>query len=260
MGYFLDINNSEYRALNIAEYNTANGKNGHTYFGVIASQCGTSIFMNIINKFNNINDSNVNDKNLNLDNEKKALNKELNKSLKLIGVDDIKNIDDKLEEQNLKIKQIELNKTIQTSKIILLQRQLKYLTPENDPNGVKQKEINQQISEIKEKLEAEEKELLKETKVLQEMFVNIDKAKNINKQLLTLKNLNTDTTDSKYDIKQEITDLSDFNKARKKFLKKPSKETAEALKKAYESIDNESTYTQNAYNTYLKPKIEEYLK
>ena len=90
------------------------------------------------------------------------------------------------------------------------------------------------------------------------MVVNADIAKNINTQLLQLKSIDdSNKVDPKYDVKQEVTDLSDFNKAREKFLKKPSKETALALEEAFKSVD--SAKTKEAYNKYLKPKIKKYL-
>ena len=50
MGYFTDINNSSERAQGVADYNRANGVNGHTALGVIASQYGPSIFMSLTSK------------------------------------------------------------------------------------------------------------------------------------------------------------------------------------------------------------------
>ena len=87
------------------------------------------------------------------------------------------------------------------------------------------------------------------------MSVNADTAKNINIQLQNLKSLDdSEKIEPKYDVKKEVTDLSDFNKAREKFLKHPSKETALALEEAFKSVDSEKTIS--AYNKYLKPSIE----
>ncbi len=268
MGYFTDINNSSNRAQGVAEYNRANGVNGHTALGVIASQYGPSIFMSLTNKIASSSDGKggADDKNLSVDEQKKTLEKQLDKALSAVGVDNVNAIETALSTQTTKVD------NAQKSKDAFYNNTDKYSTDIQKLQAQKFTDANlteKQISENKQldkdikALEKEreqarktaEKEYAKEVKIFQDMSVNADKAKNINIQLQNLKALkDSDKNKTKYDVKQEVTDLSDFNKAREKFLKKPSKETAIALDEAFKSVDSEKTI--EAYNKYLKVSVE----
>lgn len=280
MGYFTDINNSSERAQGVADYNRANGVNGHTALGVIASQYGPSIFMSLTSKIASSSDGKggSDNKELSIDEQKKSLEKQLDKALKLAGADsitsdaDVENIKNNAEKtRQINIQNSEVTKNIAkfqantddySNKINDLKTQLNSstITEEEKTNINKQiKKLEDQKTKAFNKLQKEYSELVKtEDKKLQDIVFNADKAKNIYIQLQSLKAINdSDKVDPKYDVKQEVTDLSDFNKAREKFLKKPSKETALALEEAFKSVD--SAKTKEAYNKYLEPKIKKYL-
>lgn len=280
MGYFTDINNSSNRAQGVAEYNRANGVNGHTALGVIASQYGPSIFMSLTSKNPSSSDGKggSDNKELSIDEQKKSLEKQLDKALKLAGADsitsdaDVENIKNNAEKtRQINIQNSEVTKNIAkfqantddySNKINDLKTQLNSstITEEEKTNINKQiKKLEDQKTKAFNKLQKEYSELVKtEDKKLQDIVFNADKAKNIYIQLQNLKAINdSDKVEPKYDVKQEVTDLSDFNKAREKFLKKPSKETALALEEAFKSVD--SAKTKEAYNKYLEPKIIKYL-
>ena len=280
MGYFTDINNSSERAQGVADYNRANGVNGHTALGVIASQYGPSIFMSLTSKIASSSDGKggSNNKELSIDEQKKSLEKQLDKALKLAGADsitsdaDVENIKNNAEKtRQINIQNSEVTKNIEkfqantddySNKINDLKTQLNSstITEEEKTNINKQiKKLEDQKTKAFNKLQKEYSELVKtEDKKLQDIVFNADKAKNIYIQLQNLKAINdSDKVEPKYDVKQEVTDLSDFNKAREKFLKKPSKETALALEEAFKSVD--SAKTKEAYNKYLEPKIKKYL-
>ena len=280
MGYFTDINNSSERAQGVADYNRANGVNGHTALGVIASQYGPSIFMSLTSKIASSSDGKggSDNKELSIDEQKKSLEKQLDKALKLAGADsitsdaDVENIKNNAEKtRQINIQNSEVTKNIAkfqantddySNKINDLKTQLNSstITEEEKTNINKQiKKLEDQKTKAFNKLQKEYSELVKtEDKKLQDIVFNADKAKNIYIQLQNLKAINdSDKVDPKYDVKQEVTDLSDFNKAREKFLKKPSKETALALEEAFKSVD--SAKTKEAYNKYLEPKIKKYL-
>lgn len=281
MGYFTDINNSSERAQGVADYNRANGVNGHTPLGVFASQYGPSIFGLLTSKIASSSDGKggSDNKELSIDEQKKSLEKQLDKALKLAGADsitsdaDVENIKNNAEKtRQINIQNSEVTKNIAkfqantddySNKINDLKTQLNSstITEEEKTNINKQiKKLEDQKTKAFNKLQKEYSELVKtEDKKLQDIVFNADKAKNIYIQLQSLKAINdSDKVEPKYDVKQEVTDLSDFNKAREKFLKKPSKETALALEEAFKSVD--SAKTKEAYNKYLKPKIEECLK
>lgn len=280
MGYFTDINNSSERAQGVADYNRANGVNGHTALGVIASQYGPSIFMSLTSKIASSSDGKggSDNKELSIDEQKKSLEKQLDKALKLAGADsitsdaDVENIKNNAEKtRQINIQNSEVTKNIAkfqantddySNKINDLKTQLNSstITEEEKTNIDKQiKKLEDQKTKAFNKLQKEYSELVKtEDKKLQDIVFNADKAKNIYIQLQNLKAINdSDKVEPKYDVKQEVTDLSDFNKAREKFLKKPSKETALALEEAFKSVD--SAKTKEAYNKYLEPKIKKYL-
>ncbi len=280
MGYFTDINNSSNRAQGVADYNRANGVNGHTALGVIASQYGPSIFMSLTSKIASSSDGKggSDNKELSIDEQKKSLEKQLDKALKLAGADsitsdaDVENIKNNAEKtRQINIQNSEVRKNIAkfqtntddySNKINDLKTQLNSstITKEEKTNINKQiKKLEDQKTKAFNKLQKEYSELVKtEDKKLQDIVFNADKAKNIYIQLQNLKAINdSDKVEPKYDVKQEVTDLSDFNKAREKFLKKPSKETALALEEAFKSVD--SAKTKEAYNKYLEPKIKKYL-
>lgn len=280
MGYFTDINNSSERAQGVAEYNRANGVNGHTTLGVLASQYGPSIFMSLTSKVASSSDGKggSDSKELSIDEQKKSLEKQLDKALKLAGADsitsdadveNIKNDAEKTRQNNIQnsevaknIAKFQANTDDYSNKINDLKTQLNSstITEEEKTNINKQiKKLEDQKTKAFNKLQKEYSELVKtEDKKLQDIVFNADKAKNIYIQLQSLKAINdSDKVEPKYDVKQEVTDLSDFNKAREKFLKKPSKETAVALEEAFKSVDSEKT--KEAYNKYLEPKIKKYL-
>lgn len=273
MGYFTDINNSSERAQGVAEYNRANGVNGHTALGVIASQYGPSIFMSLTSKIASSSDGKggSDSKELSIDEQKKSLEKQLDKALSAIGVDNIAAVDNAVSTQNDKVKAAQdnvdkfANGSDSYTKDITAKEGQKVSGSNLTEEQVKQnKNLDNEIKKLKAKREdakkSAEKQLAKEIKIYQEMVVNADKAKNINTQLLQLKSIDdSNNVDPKYDVKQEVTDLSDFNKARENFLKKPSKETAEALKKSYDSIDTPNSYTKAAYKKHLEPRINKYL-
>ena len=280
MGYFTDINNSSERAQGVADYNRANGVNGHTALGVIASQYGPSIFMSLTSKIASSSDGKggSDNKELSIDEQKKSLEKQLDKALKLAGansitsdadVENIKNNAEKTRQINIQnsevtknIAKFQANTDDYSNKINDFKSQLKSstITEEEKTNINKQiKKLEDQKTKAFNKLQKEYSELVKtEDKKLQDIVFNADKAKNIYIQLQNLKAINdSDKVEPEYDVKQEVTDLSDFNKAREKFLKKPSKETALALEEAFKSVD--SAKTKEAYNKYLEPKIKKYL-
>ena len=267
MGYFIDINNSSDRAQGVAAYNSANGANEHSKAAIYS----LSVFKGLTSKIPSSSDGKggSDNKELSIDEQKKSLEKQLDKALSAIGVDNITAVDNAVSTQENKVKNAQdnvdkfTNGSDSYTKDIAAE-EAKKVSGSNltEEQLAQNKNLDNKIKELKAKREdakkSAEKQLAKETKIYQEMVVNADIAKNINTQLLQLKSIDdSNKVDPKYDVKQEVTDLSDFNKAREKFLKKPSKETALALEEAFKSVD--SAKTKEAYNKYLKPKIKKYL-
>lgn len=111
MGYFTDINNSSDRAQGVADYNRANGVNGHTTLGVLASQYGPSIFMSLTSKIASSSDGKggSDNKELSIDEQKKSLEKQLDKALNAIGVDNIAAVDNAVSTQENNVKNAQDN-------------------------------------------------------------------------------------------------------------------------------------------------------
>ena len=138
------------------------------------------------------------------------------------------------------------------------------LTEEQKANNTK---IENKIKNLKAKKEDAlakakknlEKVTVSETKKYEEVVINADKARNLNYQLQDMKAVKeADKSNVQYDAAQEVDDLTSFNKARKAFLSKKNKETAQALKDVYENIDSDST--KKIYEQYLKAEVDKYLK
>ncbi len=280
MGYFTDINNSSERAQGVADYNRANGVNGHTALGVIASQYGPSIFMSLTSKNPSSSDGKggSDNKELSIDEQKKSLEKQLDKALKLAGADsitsdaDVENIKNNAE----KTRQINIYNSEITQNILKFKDStdeysvnINNLKAKLNSTTITEKEkanINKQITKLEEqktkafnKLEKEYANLVKtEDKKLQDIVFNAEQAKNIYIQLHNLKTVDdTDKIKTNYDAGQEVSDLSNFNKARMAFLKNKNAKTAQALADAYESVD--SSKTKEAYEKYLKTDVEYYI-
>ena len=97
----------------------------------------------------------------------------------------------------------------------------------------------------------------KEDKKLNNIVFKAEEAQAILVQLQNLNAINEADKESSYDAAQEVTDMSNFNKAREKFLKNKTKENAQALKEAYEQVDNKTT--KAAWDKFLKKEVEEVL-
>lgn len=281
MGYFLDINNDDnLRAKNTAQITAANGRNGHTIFGAMASQMGPSIFMSVLNKVTTSSDGKggANEKTLTEDEQRVSLQKQLDKALSAIGASSVNEIDtviSKAEETknaNIQKAQDEVdafsnNSDKYSQEIANLKAQIVSgtdLTEEQKANNTK---IKNKIRNLEAKkgdaLAKAQKNLNKvtvsETKKYEEVVINADKARNLNYQLQDMKAVKeADKSNVQYDAAQEVDDLTSFNKARKAFLSKKNKETAQALKDVYENIDSDST--KKIYEQYLKAEVDKYLK
>lgn len=281
MGYFLDINNDDnLRAKNTAQITSANGRNGHTIFGAMASQIGPSIFMSVLNKVATSSDGKggANEKTLTEDEQRVSLQKQLDKALSAIGASSVSEIDtvvSKAEETknaNIQKAQDEVDAFSNGSdkyslEIANLKAQIVSgtdLTEEQKANNTK---IENKIKNLKAKKEDAlakakknlEKVTVSETKKYEEVVINADKARNLNYQLQDMKAVKeADKSNVQYDAAQEVDDLTSFNKARKAFLSKKNKETAQALKDVYENIDSDST--KKIYEQYLKAEVDKYLK
>lgn len=281
MGYFLDINNDDnLRAKNTAQITAANGRNGHTIFGAMASQMGPSIFMSVLNKVATSSDGKggANEKTLTEDEQRVSLQKQLDKALSAIGASSVNEIDtvvSKAEETknaNIQKAQDEVdafsnNRDKYSLEIANLKAQIVSgtdLTEEQKANNTK---IENKIKNLKAKKEDAlakakknlDKVTVSETKKYEEVVINADKARNLNYQLQDMKAVKeADKSGVKYDAAQEVDDLTSFNKARKAFLSKKNKETAQALKDVYENIDSDST--KRIYEQYLKTEVDKYLK
>ena len=266
MGYFTDINNNDSLRSKGAQYTPVSARSAQKVQNaqyVINSIMGFGF--NILSSATD-GKGGADSKNLSVDEQKKTLEKQLDKALKAVGVDNVNSIDNALTTQNTKVsnsqktKEAFYNSTDEYSvKIENLRGQKVSGANLTEEQVSKNNQIDKQIKALEKDKEqakkAAEKTYAKEVKIFQEMSVNADTAKNINIQLQNLKSLDdSEKIEPKYDVKQEVTDLSDFNKAREKFLKHPSKETALALEEAFKSVDSEKTIS--AYNKYLKPSIE----
>lgn len=281
MGYFLDINNDDnLRAKNTAQITAANGRNGHTIFGAMASQMGPSIFMSVMNKVLESSDGKggAKDKELSGDDLIVSLQKQLDKALSAIGASSVSEIDtvvSKAEETknaNIQKAQDEVDAFSNNSdkyslEITDLKAQIVTgtdLTEEQKANNTKIKNKIRNLEAKKEDALAKAKKNLgkvtvSETKKYEEVVINADKARNLNYQLQDMKAVKeADKSNVQYDAAQEVDDLTSFNKARKAFLSKKNKETAQALKDVYENIDSDST--KKIYEQYLKAEVDKYLK
>lgn len=281
MGYFLDINNDDnLRAKNTAQITAARGSNGHTYFGTITSKAVPYTIWGVLNKVSTSSDGKggAKDKDLSGDDLIASLQKQLDKALSAIGASSVSEIDlvvSKAEETknaNIQKAQDEVDAFSNGSdkyslEITDLKSQIVTgtdLTEEQKANNTK---IENKIKNLKAKKEDAlakakknlEKVTVSETKKYEEVVINADKAKNINYQLQDMKAVKeADKSNVQYDAAQEVDDLTSFNKARKAFLSKKNKETAQALKDVYENIDSDST--KKIYEQYLKAEVDKYLK
>lgn len=281
MGYFLDINNDDnLRAKNTAQITAANGRNGHTIFGAMASQMGPSIFMSVMNKVLESSDGKGGAKDNTHSEEEIRVNlqKQLDKALSAIGASSVGEIDtvvSKAEETknaNIKKAQDEVEAFSNGSdkyslEIADLKSQIVTgtdLTDEQKANNTKIKNKIRNLEAIKKDALVKAKKNLdkvtvSETKKYEEVVINADKARNLNYQLQDMKAVKeADKSNVQYDAAQEVDDLTSFNKARKAFLSKKNKETAQALKDVYENIDSDST--KKIYEQYLKAEVDKYLK
>lgn len=281
MGYFLDINNDDnLRAKNTAQITSANGRNGHTIFGTMASQMGPSIFMSVLNKVVTSSDGKggANEKTLTEDEQRVSLQKQLDKALSAIGASSVSEIDpvvSKAEETknaNIQKAQDEVDAFSNNSdKYSLEITDLKAQIVTGTDLTEEQKANNTKIENKIRNLEAKKADALakakknldkvtvSETKKYEEVVINADKARNLNYQLQDMKAVKeADKSNVQYDAAQEVDDLTSFNKARKAFLSKKNKETAQALKDVYENIDSDST--KKIYEQYLKAEVDKYLK
>ena len=281
MGYFLDINSDDnLKAKNTAQITAASGKSGHTMLGVIGSQMGPSIFMSVLNKVTTSSDGKggAKDKELSGDDLIASLQKQLDKALSAIGASSVKDIDttlSKAEETkntNIKKAQDEVDAFSNGSdkyslEIADLKLQIVTGTDLTDEQKAKNTKIENKIKNLEAKKEDAlakakknlDKVTVSETKKYEEVVINADKARNINYQLQDMKAVkDADKSNVQYDAAQEVDDLAAFNKARKTFLSKKNKETAQALKDVYENIDSDST--KKIYEQYLQAEVDKYLK
>lgn len=281
MGYFLDINNDDnLRAKNTAQITAANGRNGHTIFGAMASQMGPSIFMSVLNKVATFSDGKggANEKTQTEDEQRVSLQKQLDKALSAIGASSVGEIDtvvskaEDTKNANIQKAQDEVDAFSNNSdkyslEITDLKAQIVTgtdLTDEQKANNTKIKNKIKNLEAKKEDALAKanknlNKVTVSETKKYEEVVINADKARNLNYQLQDMKAVKeADKSGVKYDAAQEVDDLTSFNKARKAFLSKKNKETAQALKDVYENIDSDST--KKIYEQYLKAEVDKYLK
>lgn len=281
MGYFLDINNDDnLRAKNTAQITAANGRNGHTIFGAMASQMGPSIFMSVMNKVLESSDGKggAKDKELSGDDLIASLQKQLDKALSAIGASSVSEIDtvvSKAEETknaNIQKAQDEVDAFSNNSdkyslEITDLKSQIVTGTDLTDEQKANNTKIENKIKNLEAKKQDAlakakknlDKVTVSETKKYEEVVINADKARNLNYQLQDMKAVKeADKSNVQYDAAQEVDDLTSFNKARKAFLSKKNKETAKALKDVYENIDSDST--KKIYEQYLKAEVDKYLK
>ena len=237
---------------------------------------GPSIFMSVLNKVATSSDGKgeANEKTLTEDEQRVSLQKQLDKALSAIGASSVNEIDtvvSKAEETknaNIQKAQDEVDafsngRDKYSLEIANLKAQIVSgtdLTEEQKANNTK---IENKIKNLKAKKEdalaKANKNLNKvtvyETKKYEEVVINADKAKNINYQLQDMKAVKeADKSNVQYDAAQEVDDLTSFNKARKAFLSKKNKETAQALKDVYENIDSDST--KKIYEQYLKAEVD----
>lgn len=281
MGYYTDYSkSSKYKAEDTALYNRLNGVSGHTALGVIGSQLAPQLLQLTIGKLlsgSEKTDSNEKETQNPDDIQRETLQKQLKSVLKEIGASDEKGINtavDKAQSEhdtNIKAAQDIVdtfaNGTDEYSvQISSLQAQLGKLTSENDPDGKQKANIEKQIESLKSK---QEKALEKAKSNLQEVTQKEDKklnnvifkAEEANAILVQLQNLNavddSDKAETSYDAAQEVSDMSKFNTAREKFLKNKTKENAQALKEAYETVDNKTT--KAAWDKFLKAEVEKVL-
>lgn len=279
MGYYTEISkSSKYRAEDTALYNRMNGVSGHTALGVIGSQLAPQLLQLTIGKIlSGTEKADSEEKTVTPeDQQREALQEQLKSVLKEIGAVDEKGISKAVEEaqsehdKNIKAKQDIVdtftNGTDQyTTQITALQTQLNGLTAENDPDGSQKRKIEGQIQDLEKKrdkaLQQAQKDLQevtqKEDKKLNNIVFKAEEAKAILVQLQNLNAIDEADKETSYDAAQEVTDMANFNQAREKFLKNKTKENAQALKEAYEEVDNKTT--KAAWDKFLKAEVEKVL-
>ena len=279
MGYYTEISkSSKYRAEDTALYNRMNGVSGHTALGVIGSQLAPQLLQLTIGKILSGTEKADSEEKTVIpeDQQREALQEQLKSVLKEIGAEDEKGISKAVEEaqsehdKNIKAKQDIVdtftNGTDQyTTQITALQTQLNGLTAENDPDGSQKRKIEGQIQDLEKKrdkaLQQAQKDLQevtqKEDKKLNNIVFKAEEAKAILVQLQNLNAIEEADKETSYDAAQEVTDMANFNQAREKFLKNKTKENAQALKEAYEEVDNKTT--KAAWDKFLKAEVEKVL-
>lgn len=280
MGYYTEISKSStYKAEDTALYNRLNGASGHTALGVIGAQLAPQLLQFTIGKILSGGEKSGNDQQAGSteDAQRENLQKQLKSVLKEIGANDEKGINEAVSnaqsehDANIKAAQDVVDKFTNgtdeySAQISTLQSQLSGLTTENDPDGSQKSKIESQIKDLEAK---REKALEKAKTNLQEVTQKEDKklnnivfkAEEANAILVQLQNLNAVNEADKetsYDAAQEVSDMSNFNKAREKFLKNKTKENAKALQEAYEAVDNKTT--RAAWDKFLKKEVENALK
>ena len=281
MGYFLDINNDDnLRAKNTDKITAARGESGQTYFGSIASKAFPNTIWGVLNKVSTSSDGKggAKDKDLSGDDLIASLQKQLDKALSAIGASSVSEIDtvvSKAEETknaNIQKAQDEVDAFSNNSdkyslEITDLKSQIVTGTDLTDEQKANNTKIENKIKNLEAKKDDAlvkakknlDKVTVSETKKYEEVVINADKARNLNYQLQDMKAVKeADKSNVQYDAAQEVDDLASFNKARKAFLSKKNKETAQALKDVYENIDSDST--KKIYEQYLKAEVDKYLK
>ena len=145
----------------------------------------------------------------------------------------------------------------------------------NENDDKERKELNKELTKLLKELglnsEKEINNYIKEAENYKDLNIsNISKAERASAIYVRLRELNA-TSDTKGDIssiygsgaekaynaQQELNDMKEFNTARNAFNASPTKESAAALKKCVENIDNPTV--KKGYENILKNRVDEIL-
>lgn len=273
--YFKDLGYSGGQA----QYTRTNvSSDSHTFLGVMSAKYAPQLLTLTIGKI--LNGSEKEDGkggvegSENEDSQRKTLNNKLEKLLNEIGAKDQNDIENTVDKA-----QTERNSNIENSEVVAQRRsfsnctdeyytQITSLKADLNKEGITDTEksnIEKQITKLEEKRTKEfqklEKEYAKliesEDKKLQNIVFKAEEAKTIITQLKELNATSGSEKETLYDVQGEVSDMSNFNKARKAFMKNKNKETAEALKSAYEAVNNPTA--KKAYEQFLKSEVAKYI-
>ena len=251
---------------------TTVNNNGKQDYVAQTINTGVSIFGSLLSYTSDGKGGNDKVDNKKLDKTIQTLEKDLNKVLSNLGVSDVSQLDEyyknkEIENNDEMCKMYEKYIEIYDNSTDYFSLQIKELETKKSKtkDKLELENINMQIivfEKQKKEAKAKAEKIYNDTKVgiqkeLQTIKLEIEYVKSVAKKIDALKNASEYTTVESDDINEQVIDYESFNEARLEFIKDPTQNNLEKLKKSYNEFDNikaNKSVTQ-AYNL-LKNKYQ----